>query len=147
MDRQDNNTISMVTLMSRASVLRIVSLLIVALLSGPLLAVAPCLADELEILSPDTGDRVVEELAPDETAELVIYLKSFGDLVGGYRVTVLDDQGRQVGKNISDMFGVAKFTNMPAGRYRISVEKNRVNERGGPSTVSVGDLRVTKIRK
>lgn len=103
-------------------------------------------AEELEILSPDTDERLVIDLRQDEAAELIIYLKSFGDLVGGYRVYVKDDQDRQVGKNISDMFGVAKFTNMPAGRFRVYVEE-RFNERGGRSTVSIGDIRVTKIRK
>ena len=103
-------------------------------------------AAQLEIICPDTDDRAVVELGEGEAAELIIYLKSFGDLVGGYRVIVLDDQDHQVGKNISDMFGVAKFTNMPAGRFRVFVEK-KWNERGGQSTVSVGDLKVTKIRK
>ena len=115
-----------------------------------LLSVFCCLhdvtAEELEILSPDTDERLVVDLRQDEAAELIIYLKSFGDLVGGYRVYVKDDQDRQVGKNISDMFGVAKFTNMPAGRFRVYVEE-RFNERGGRSTVSIGDIRVTKIRK
>ncbi len=104
------------------------------------------LAEKLEIYSPDTGDRLTVDLDSGEAAELIIYLKSFGDLVGGYRVVVLDDQDRQVGKNISDMFGVAKFTNMPAGRFRIFVEK-KLNERGGVATVSLGDLKVNKIPK
>lgn len=103
-------------------------------------------AEQLEILCPDTEEQVIVDLGSGEAAELIIYLKSFGDLVGGYRVIVLDDQDHQVGKNISDMFGVAKFTNMPAGRYRVFVEK-KWNERGGLSTVSVGDLKVTKIPK
>ncbi len=110
------------------------------------LGALPAQAEKLEIFSPDTDHRIELTLTANEAAELVIYLKSFGDLVGGYRVIVLDDDGHQVGKNISDMFGVAKFTNMPPGRFRVFVEK-KFNERGGVSTVSVGDLKVNKIRK
>ena len=103
-------------------------------------------ADDLEIFSPDTQDRVKLELGEGEMGELDIYLKSFGDIVGGFKVTVQDDRGRQVGKNISDMFGIAKFTNLPPGRFRVFVE-SKMNDRGGQATVSIGDLKLTKIRK
>jgi len=108
------------------------------------LASASVRADQLEILVPDTGDRTILELKSDEAAELVIYLKSFGDLVSGFHVTILDDQDRAVGRNVSDMQGLTKFTNLPPGRFRVVVEK-KWNERGGRATVSVGDIRVKKI--
>jgi hypothetical protein len=105
-------------------------------------------AESLEILAPDTGEQTSIDLSSGELGELVIYLKSMGDLVGGYRVNILDDQDRLIGKNISDMFGVAKFTNIPPGRFRVFVvTKGIYNDRGGRTTVSVGDLRLTKIRK
>ena len=67
-------------------------------------------------------------------------------MVGGYRLVALDDLDRQVGKNISDIHGLVRFTGMPAGRFRVLVEKRR-NDRGGISTVQVGQIILNKRLK
>lgn len=107
--------------------------------------VAPCSAapGELEVLAPKTGDHAVIALEEHEVAELEVALKSLGDMVGGYRVQVYDDEGRQVGKNISDANGFVRFSGLPVGRFRVFVER-KMNERGGISTVDVGQLSLTK---
>ena len=103
-------------------------------------------AEALTIFVPVSGDEKVVDLADDEVGELVVYLKSFGDIVGGFKITLLDDDDRAVGKSISDSHGLAKFSNIPPGRFRVIVER-KMNDRGGLSTVSVGDVKVSKIRK
>ena len=115
-----------------------VLLLAVALATG-----TAAQAADLEVLAPRSGDRSVLALDEHEVGELEITLKSLGDMVGGYRLIVLDDEGRQVGKNISDANGVVRFTGLPAGRFRVLVER-KLNERGGMSTVEVGQISLSK---
>lgn len=126
--------------MSRSRIITVILLAFSLCLTCPFLA----LAEQLEVLVPETDERLTIELGPTEAAELIIYLKSFGDLVSGFHVTILDDQDRGVGRNVSDMHGIVKFTNLPPGRFRIVVEK-KWNERGGRATVSVGDIKIRKI--
>ena len=110
------------------------------------ISVGEVFAETLEVLAPEADQREVIELGPNEVGELEIHLKSLGDMVGGYRLVALDDLDRQVGKNISDIHGLVKFTGMPAGRFRILVEKRR-NDRGGVSTVQVGQINLSKRLK
>ncbi len=124
----------------------VINRFIAALSFVSILIALPASAAVLEIIAPDIEQSVSVDLGKGEAGDLIIYLKSFGDMVGGYKVTVMDSADRQVGKNISDVNGTAKFTNLPPGRFRVFAEK-KMNDRGGISTVSIGDLKLTKIRK
>jgi len=107
---------------------------------------SPAAAEKLDVIAPGSGEQATVDLAYGEAGELTVYLKSYGDIVDGIELTVLDDQNQVVGKNTTDMYGIAKFTNLPPGHFRITLERKK-NDRGGWSTANVGDLRIRKIRK
>ena len=101
-------------------------------------------ADQVEVYSPETDNSRVLMLEGNELAELTIYLKSLGEMLNGYRVQLVNDVSKQIGENVSDVHGIVIFTKIPAGKYRIAVEM-KTNERGGPSRISVGDLKLVKM--
>lgn len=105
--------------------------------------IASSFADEVEIFSPETDNYSKIDINSDEYAELTIYLKSFGDLVYGYKIFFYNNDGKLIGQSFSDVDGIAIFTKIPAGKYRVAVEK-KVNERGGPTMISVGDMKLKK---
>ncbi len=124
--------------------MRAIILLVAA--TWPFLFATLSLAEKLNVVAPEGGEQVTAELSYGEFAELTVYLKSFGDMVEGFRITLTDGSGEEFGSQVSDANGEARFMNLTPGNYRLSVEKKKT-ERGGFSTVSVGDLRVKKYRK
>ena len=131
---------------------RVVAFLDGLLISLALFAVAmfgspsSAMADKLDVTAPDNSEQATIELAYGEAAELTVYLKSFGDLVDGLELTLIDAQDELVGKTLSDTYGVAKFSNLAPGHYRVTLERKK-NDRGGWSTAGVGDLQLKKLRK
>lgn len=102
------------------------------------------MAGELEIYCPEVELVKKVQLKNKEVAELTIHLKSFGDPVSNFAVMLFDDDGREVGRSVSDDSGILKFLEIPAGRFRINVER-KLNNRGGDSTVNVGDFYMNVI--
>lgn len=102
-------------------------------------------AEAIEIYSPETDNFSELTLAYGETAELTVYLKSFGDLVSDYGILLFNNDKKLIGKGISDVNGVVIFTKVPAGKYRLAVER-KLNDRGGVTMVSVGDIRIEKTK-
>lgn len=103
-------------------------------------------ADQVEIFSPETTGYANLDLGPNEFGELTIYLKSFGDVLDGYKVSLLNNDAKLVAQSLSDVHGIVIFSKISSGKYRITVNK-RMNERGGPTMVSVGDLKLEKFQE
>lgn len=101
-------------------------------------------ADKLEVLSSDSEDIHKVELAEGELGDLTVYLKSLGDELNGYTVSVIDDLDRQVASEVSTAVGIVRFTGIPAGRFRVKVEIKR-SVRGVKIPVTVGDIKLKTI--
>lgn len=113
-----------------------------------LLAASTLYADEVVInsdTSPPQTDKI--ELKEGEAADVTVYLKSLGDIVEGKKVRLRNStSGRISYQMVSDRHGMARFLGVEPGVYRLSVEKGK-NDRGGDSTVDIGDLKLAVRRR
>lgn len=82
------------------------------------------------------------ELRDGQVADVTVYLKSLGDIVEGKKVAMRDARtGKTRQELISDRDGTVRFLGLVPAKYHVTVEKT-LNDRGGASTVSIGDLRL-----
>jgi hypothetical protein len=98
------------------------------------------LADVIEISGVDFDETRKMELREGQSADVVVYLKSFGDMMDKYLVTLrTGEDNKRVSALLSDQHGRVLFKNLPPGKYRVEVSR-RIREDGRLSTVSIGDI-------
>ncbi|MCB0325296.1 MAG: hypothetical protein KDD69_17055 [Bdellovibrionales bacterium] len=96
----------------------------------------------IEVTDADSYDVRKLELGRGQTADIIVYLSSLGDLVEKYLVILRRaTDNKRVRTLLSDKHGRVKFADIPPGEYRIYVSR-RVKEDGDMSTVKIGDVRL-----
>ena len=79
------------------------------------------------------------EIGADGRADLRVYLKSGGEVVDGYKISLVDNETRKVVKTLlSDAEGKVVFGNLSPGTYTVVLR--RTEEQKRISTVLVGSL-------
>jgi hypothetical protein len=97
-------------------------------------------ADVIEVSGVDFDETRKMDLREGQFADVIVYLKSFGDMVDKYLVTLRSgDDNKRVSALLSDQHGRVLFKKLPPGKYRIEVSR-RIREDGRLSTVSIGDV-------
>ena len=105
-------------------------------------AVVPdAFADKLTVELPGIYDHYGVELQANQSALVIVYLKSEGDILEGFKVHILRESSNEVVQSqTSDSNGVVNFKGIGPGRYYVQVEVpenvRRVN------TVALGDCRI-----
>ena len=104
---------------------------------------AAAAADTVEVSSPNSYEVRKLELKSGQSADVLVYLQSFGDMVDKYLVTIRrEEDNRRLGALLSDKHGRVTFKHIPPGKYRVDISR-RVREDGRLSTVLIGDVVVS----
>ena len=99
-----------------------------------------CYAQVVEVTSPDFDEKKTLTLDGGQTADVVVYLKSAGEMVNGIQVLLLDRETEQrlaVGRSNQD--GMVLFGRLSAGKYVVTTNKTRLFRKTRP-TVAIGDV-------
>lgn len=105
-----------------------------------LLFVSLSYSESLEVTPVNSFEIKKLELAEGQTADIIVYLKSVGEPVNNFLVTLKRDiDNKRVAAMLSDRYGRVSFEKVSLGRYRVDVNK-KILEGGDVSTVSVGDI-------
>lgn len=95
----------------------------------------------IKVALKNTFDQKSLTLADGQKADIVVHLKSGGEMLGGYRVyLVTTGDAKPVLFTTCDDFGVARFKSVPAGDYTVVLAKTAKQEK--ENSVSLGDLQL-----
>lgn len=82
-------------------------------------------------------------LKKGETADLMVFLSSQGEMVEGYKISLVRERTRRVVKTVvSGTHGVVTFPNLRPDKYTIVLR--RTNRQRKTSSVAIGDFRLKK---
>lgn len=97
-------------------------------------------AATLEVSDTNSSEVRKLELKEGQSADMLVYLQSYGDMVDKYLVTLRrESDNKRMAALLSDDYGRVLFKNLAADRYRVEVSR-RIREDGRLSTVSIGDV-------
>ncbi len=96
---------------------------------------------KVQAFDADVESRKIE-LKEGQTAELIVYLKSAGEMLDGFRLFLLRDPANTlIATERSDETGVITFGDLAAGEYTVLLRKNKTQKYRYP-TVEIGDIRL-----
>jgi hypothetical protein len=111
------------------------------------LYITDVLADLIEVSSPDWNETRSLQLRQGEQADLTVYLQSSGDMVGDYRVIVVQKEDFKMVQTFrTDKHGKVVFKNLIPGDYLVLLRKTDSQKEIGP-TVGFGDMRLSVSEK
>ncbi len=109
--------------------------------------VSSAFADWIEVYNADSEEVRKLEVKPGQAVDIMVYLKSFGDMVDNYLVILrTDEDGKRVAAFLSDINGRVKFAKVPPAKYHVEVNK-KVRTDGRMSNVSIGDVMLSESGK
>lgn len=104
------------------------------------------LAESVEVDIVGSFDRKAIQLKPGKRADLAVYLKSDGDMLGDLEVRLLERVTEQsLASGISDMHGVVRFTALPPGKYLVMLVLPKKVRRH--NTAAIGDIFLTPSKE
>ncbi len=105
-------------------------------------------ADSIRVSSPRFHSHKELKLRPGQTGEVKVFLTSYGDALGGFKVFLLKELNQAVAQTgVSDDSGLVVFEKIPPGRYIVVLERARVRNEEASATVAVGDFFVTPSKR
>jgi hypothetical protein len=119
--------------------------IIVPLIAAQIFAAKHALAATLAVSLTNSYEERKLELKSGQTAEVIVYLKSAGQTLDGYKIALVNNATRRSERLAnSDLHGIVRFKGISAGSFTVllSRPKNRVGSR----SVNLGDV-VLEIEK